>query len=300
MLDPKGERGDNEDMKPKLKRPVLRYHGGKWKLAEWIISTFPAHRVYVEPYGGGASVLMRKDRSYAEVYNDKWDAVVNVFQCLRDGKKSEQLKTALELTPFSRTDFNKALRLRPVVGGDVECARLTILRSYAGFGSASTNGEYATGFRCNSNRSRTTPAHDWVNYPSHIRGFVERLRGVVIENRGALDVIVQHDSVDTLFYVDPPYPHSTRNMQRGNAAYAVEMVDADHRELAEVLKSVCGMVVLSGYPCDLYDKELYRGWHRRQREHWADGARARTEVLWLNVAAQCAISQGEFFSNEHT
>ncbi len=265
-------------------------------MADWIISVFPKHRVYVEPFGGAASVLMRKPRSYAEVYNDKWDTVVNVFQVLRDPQKAEQLKRLLELTPFSRTEFNKAFRRRPKVGGDVECARLTILRSYAGFGSASTNGEYSTGFRCNSNRSGTTPAHDWVNYPRHIATFVDRLKGVVVENRDAKDVIVQHDSVETLFYVDPPYPHSTRNVQRGNAAYAVEMDDDDHRELAEVLKGACGMIVLSGYPCDLYDKELYPGWWRREKQHRADGARPRTEVLWLNVAAQMALSQGEIFA----
>jgi DNA adenine methylase len=254
-------------------------------LADWIISYFPKHRVYVEPFGGGGSVLIRKDRSYAEVYNDKWDVVVNVFQCLRDPEKSEQLKRALELTPFSRTDFNSAFRRRPETLGDVECARLTILRSYAGFGSASTNGEYATGFRCNSNRSGTTPAHDWVNYPSHIRTFVKRLQGVVIENREASEVIEQHDGLETLFYVDPPYPHSTRNMQRGNAAYAEEMTDDQHRELAEQLKTVKGYVVLSGYPCKLYDDELYFNWHRVEKKHRADGARLRTEVLWINDRA---------------
>ncbi len=254
-------------------RPVLRYHGGKWKLAPWLISNFPKHRVYVEPFGGAASVLMRKSRSYAEVYNDRWDTVVNVFAVLRDPQKSEQLKRLLELTPFSRTEFEKASRRRPKQLGDVECARLTILRSYAGFGSASTNGEYSTGFRCNSQRSGTTPAHDWVNYPSHLARFVERLKGVVIENRPGLDVMAQHDSAETFFYLDPPYPHSTRNMQRGNAAYAVEMTDDDHRELAELAHQVAGQVLISGYTCDLYDEELYKDWRRVEIEHRADGAR---------------------------
>jgi DNA adenine methylase len=267
------------------RRPVLRYHGGKWKLADWIISYFPKHRVYVEPFGGGASVLMQKDRSYAEVYNDKWDVVVNVFQVLRDADKAEQLKKVLELTPFARTEFNSAFGHKPASLADVEAARLCILRSFAGFGSASTNGDYATGFRSNSNRSGTTPAHDWVNYPTHIHSYVKRLQGVVIENKEASEIIAQHDGLETLFYVDPPYPHSTRNMQRGNAAYAVEMTDDQHRALAEQLKSVQGYVILSGYPCELYDSELYFNWHRVERKHRADGARLRTEVLWINDRA---------------
>jgi DNA adenine methylase len=263
-------------------RPVLRYHGGKWKLAEWILSYFPDHRIYVEPYGGGGSVLMQKPRSYAEVYNDLWDVVVNVFAVMRDPEKAAKLRTALELTPFSRTEFNGASSLKPSCPGDVEVARLTILRSFSGFGSAATNGEYSTGFRCNSNRSGTTPAHDWVNYPSHIEAYVKRLKGVVIENKNALDVITQHDTPDTLFYVDPPYPLSTRNVARGNAAYACDMTDDDHRELAKCLRSVAGTVILSGYHCDLYDQELYADWVSAERLHLADGARERTEVLWMN------------------
>lgn len=261
---------------------MLRYHGGKWKLAEWIISYFPDHRVYVEPFGGGGSVLLRKPRSSAEVYNDLWDVVVNVFAVMRDSQKAAQLKAAIEMTPFARTEFNSAFGHRPTELGDVEAARLAILRSFAGFGPASTNGDYATGFRCNSNRSGTTPAHDWVNYPSHINTFVERLKGVVIENKSALEVIAQHDGQQTLFYVDPPYPLSTRNVARGNAVYACDLTDDQHRELAQVLRSVQGTVVLSGYHCDLYDRELYPDWYSAERIHMADGARERTEVLWMN------------------
>lgn len=257
-------------------------------MAPWIISLFPAHRVYVEPYGGGASVLLRKERSYAEVYNDKWDVVVNVFQCLRDPEISEQLERLIRLTPFSRTEFNSAFRHRPKLPADVEAARLAILRSFAGFGSASTKGDYATGFRCNSNRSGTTPAHDWMNYPENIRAFVERLQGVVIENRDAIEVIEQHDGPRTLFYVDPPYPQATRNMVRGNAVYACDMSDDEHRLLAEKLKSVEGMVLLSGYRCDLYDTELYADWTTVDRETHADGARDRLETVWMNHAAERA------------
>lgn len=266
-------------------RPILRYHGGKWLFARVLVGLFPAHRIYVEPFCGAASVLLQKPRSYAEVINDKWDTVVNVFQCLRDPEVSEQLKEQLRLTPFARTEFNSAFGHRPRHQADVEAARLCILRSFAGFGSAATNGEYATGFRSNSNRSGTTPAQDWKNYIHSIAGFVERLRGVVVENKDALELIPQHDTPQTLFYCDPPYQVGTRNMARGNAVYSCDMTDDDHRRLAQVLRSVSGMVILSGYASDLYDCELYPDWRRIEIPWRADGARKRIEVIWMNESA---------------
>lgn len=269
-----------------ITRPVLRYHGGKWKLAPWIISHFPEHQIYVEPFGGGASVLLRKPRSYSEVYNDRWGVVVNVFRVLRDKGMAQDLKRQLELTPFARDEFRQCTEEQMASTADpVERARMTILRSFAGFGSASSNAGHLTGFRANSNRSGTTPAHDWANYPAQIERFVERLRGVVVENKDAISVIQQHDSPQTLFYVDPPYPHSTRQLRQRNEVYACEMTDDDHRALAETLHGVRGMVIVSGYPCDLYDRELYPNWHRTQRRAHGDGAVDRVEVLWMSPRA---------------
>jgi DNA adenine methylase len=267
----------------KVTRPILRYHGGKWRLAPWIITHFPAHRVYVEPYGGAGSVLMRKPRAYAEVYNDAWGTVVNVFRVLRDPVQAAELERQLRLTPFARDEFAETGdEYLDGITAPIELARRTILGSYAGFGSAATNARFATGFRANSNRSGSTPAHDWASYPDCIRAFAERLQGVVLENRPAVDVIRQHDSPDTLHYIDPPYPHNTRNFKRSNASYAHEITDDDHRALAEVLRSVKGMVCISGYHCDLYDNELYPDWHTAEKSTYGDGAVHRTEVLWMN------------------
>ncbi len=280
-------------------RPVLRYHGGKWRLAPWILSFFPPHRTYVEAFGGAASVLMQKPRSYAEVYNDRWATVVGVFRVLRDPEQAARLHECLTLTPFARDEF-LASRFDPDTD-PVENARRTVLRSFAGFGSAATNDEFLTGFRANSNRSGTTPAHDWANYPRHLASFTARLASVVIENRPSSEVIAQHDAPTTLFYADPPYPHATRNMDRGNATYAYDMTEADHRELAAVLHGVRGMVVLSGYPCSLYDGELYPDWERHTCTALADGARKRTEVVWLNPACSVALrrsrAQGSLFTD---
>ncbi len=268
-------------------RPVLRYHGGKWLLALWISSHFGQHRVYVEPFGGAASVLMRKRRSPVEIYNDRWGTVVNVFRVLRDPEKAAELTRLLYLTPFARDEFDQVTTIGEAQLSDVEQARRTILRSFAGFGSASTNGAHATGFRAVS-ASAKSPGQDWANYPAQISGFVQRLRGVVIENRDALQVIRQHDSPHTLYYLDPPYPHCVRNMRRGNAMYACEMTDEDHKVLAGVIHQVRAMVIISGYECDLY-RDLFGDWTQFQKEHVVDGGRKRYESIWLNPAAVASM-----------
>ncbi len=264
-------------------RPAVRYHGGKWKLADWIIGQFSSHRIYTEAFGGGASVLLRKPRSYGEIYNDRDGEIVNLFRVLRD--EGDKLLRALELTPFSRDEFMLSYESHQ---DPLEQARRTLVRSYQGFGSAAICGEIS-GFRANCKRAGTTPAGDWRNYPGAVPSLIDRLRGVVIENRDAIEVLRHHDGSDTLHYVDPPYVHSTRSKKtRGTVtrkAYRYEMDDEQHREMAEVLRSLTGTVVLSGYRCDLYD-EIYSGWRRIDRTAMADGARGRTESLWLSKEAR--------------
>lgn len=260
-------------------RPVMRYHGGKFLLARWIVQYLPAHRVYTEAYGGAASVLLHKPRTYAEVYNDLDGEICNVFRVLRNPAEARELKRVLELTPFARVEFEESYQ---TVADPIEQARRTIARSFMGFGSTSAMGR-ATGFRNNANRSGTTPSHDWVNYVDALDFFVERLRGVVIENRDALKVIKQFDNPQTLHYVDPPYVQSVRS---GTADYyRFEMSDDEHRAMATTLHGAEGMVVLSGYRCDLYE-ELFADWHKVERLAMADGQRPRTEVLWLNASAR--------------
>jgi len=250
-------------------------------LAPWIISFFPAHRIYVEPFGGGASVLLRKPRSRAEVYNDLDGEIVNLFRVARD--RGDDLRRALELTPFAREEFVASYEPSE---DPLEQARRTVVRAFMGFGSNSHN--RATGFRSNSNRSGTTPAMDWRHYPGEFGAIIERLQGVVIENREALEVIQIHDSPATLHYVDPPYLPETRD---AGADYRFEMDEAGHVRLAGVLRSLDGAVVVSGYPSRLYD-DLYAGWTRAERRALADGAAPRTEVLWMKGIDRGLFDEG--------
>lgn len=267
-------------------RPLLRWHGGKWLLAPWIIQHFPPHRVYVEPFGGAASVLLRKPRSYAEVYNDLDSELVNLFRVLR-GPRAEELVQQLALTPFARQEFVDAYG---VADDPLEAARRIVIRSFMGFGNTGALGR-STGFRADSNKSGTTPAHDWAAYPAALARTIERLRGIVIEQRDSVTVMTSHDGRETLHYVDPPYVHATRSAGNPYCAkhkYRHELSDDGHRLLLEALRRLEGMVVLSGYPHPLYDEAL-ADWSRIECRALADGARPRTEVLWLNPQAAQAL-----------
>ena len=268
-------------------RPVMRYHGGKWNLAPWIIGLMPAHRVYTEAFGGAASVLLQKPRAYAEVYNDLDGEIVATMRMVRD--RGEELRRALYLTPFSRSEFRQAWSL--ACDDELEVARRVLIRACMGFGSAAATGARAhgrvmTGFRANSNLSGTTPAVDWKHYPDELVAVIERLRGVVIENKCALKVMQQHDCADALHYVDPPYPFQART--DGGHDYRHEMSDDDHRAMAGVLHSLKGKVMVSGYECPLYN-ELFGEWHVEKKATHADGASPRVECLWLNFKPEALL-----------
>lgn len=259
-------------------RPCVRWHGGKWRLAPWIVGVFPRHSTYVEPFGGSGSVLLRKPRAALEVYNDLDGEVVNLFRVLRD--RPDDLIPAIEATPFARAEFEAAFG--PPADNPVERARRMLVRSHMGFSTAGTSAARAsaTGFRGRGVRAGTTPPTNWRTLPADLVAVVDRLRGVVIENMPALDLIAYHDAPETLFYCDPPYLHETRDK---GVDYAVEMTDEDHADLLAALTGLRGRIVLSGYASEMYDRAL-AGWTRLERNARADKALARVEVLWLNFS----------------
>lgn len=239
----------------------------------------PAHRIYVEPFGGAASVLLKKPRSHAEVYNDLSEDVVTAFRVLRDPRQAELLRRAVELTPFSRVEFERAYQPSP---DPIERSRRLFFRAFAGFASGS-----ATASRPKGMRTTSTTARSWATWADQVPRFVDRLRGVVIEHRPAAEVIATHDGEDTLHYVDPPYLHATRNVKDLSGLYAHEMDDGAHRALLEQLIGLAGSVLLSAYPNPLYSRRLKAaGWQCLYRRHVAAAARISTEVLWLNPRAQ--------------
>lgn len=265
--------------------PVIRYHGGKFRLAQWVISHFPQHTCYTEVFGGAAGVLIQKPRAYAEVYNDLDGEVVNLFAVLRSEKNRTKLIEQLILTPYARDEFELAWEHSDDV---VERARRIVIRAQMGFGSAgATKGK--TGFRIDTKRQYGTAQMLWAEFPNHLDQIGQRLQGVLIENRNAIQVLKDHDTPTTLHYVDPPYMHDTRYVgAKYGRFYRYEMDDLQHIELLETLLKLEGMVVLSGYENKMYNDYL-KGWTKRSiqaRIASHRGAGLRTECLWISPNAQ--------------
>lgn len=274
--------------------PVIRYHGAKFRLAPWVIKHFPPHTCYVESFGGAAGVLIQKPRSYAEVYNDLDGDVVNLFRVLQDRQLREQLHEKLVLTPYARAEFELAW----VPTDDaIERARRVIIRAEMGFGSAgATKGH--TGFRVDTKRKYGTAQALWKSYPERIAAIGERLTGVLVENRPAIEVMKAHDGVKTLHFVDPPYMHTTRHIGATyGRAYRHEMDDAAHVELLATARELKGMVALSGYSSEIYN-DLLKDWtchSTSSRISSGRGSAVRQECLWLNPSCSRSISQPGLF-----
>lgn len=276
-------------------KPVLRYPGAKWRIADWIVEQLPPHRGYVEPFAGSAAVLFRKPRAVVECINDLDVEIVNFFTMLRD--QPETFARAVELTPYARSEYD--LSFEPT-DDPIERARRWLVRctfSHAAkLGSISGMKVGADGIR--TGMATGCPARTWATWPDRLLAAADRFRGVQIEHRPAIDVIAGWNQRGTLLYCDPPYLTSTLasgddHDEAGKWArcYRHTMTDDDHAELLSALDRHPGPVVLSGYRNDLYDDRL-NAWRRVERSARAYSNARRVECLWMNpVAADMARQQ---------
>lgn len=267
-------------------KPILKYPGAKWNCAEWIISHFPPHQHYIEPFFGSGAVLFNKAPARHEVINDLSGDVVNLFRVIRE--QGDRLAALIEMTPWAREEYE--LSYQPCEDA-LERARRFVVRCWQGHGGANIVGASAWRHQGKDlNDKKQLPAQKWLYMPSKILALVERLQGVEVENRPAVNVIERHNAPGTVIYADPPYPQSVRRPR----LYAHEMTDADHLALLDTLDAHPGPVILSGYHCALYDTRL-RHWHTREKRVQAEKGNMRTEVLWLNQTCIDRLGYGPLF-----
>ena len=283
----------------------MRYHGAKWRLAPWIISHFPNHYCYVEPFGGSAAVLISKPTSEREVYNDKNDEIVTLFNVIRDEAMRTELLRLLSMTPYSRREFEFAkepsmahrdAKGRVLPGMDsIMIAHKLLVRSQMAFGSAGAS-RGNTGFRLDTARGGASLQALWCDIPENILEITHRLRNVVIENADANNIIKQHARPDTLFYLDPPYTLDSRVNSDSYGEYEVTL--KEHERLLTTIRKTEGMFVLSGYDNELYS-DMLGDWSVYKKTTAASGgtksgAVLRTESLWLSP--NCDKQQLDMFN----
>ncbi len=248
---------------------ILKYPGGKWRISEWIISHFPEHKVYLEPYFGSGAVFFKKEPCYVETINDINGDIVNLFRICRD--YPEELAKLINLTPFSRDEFAACYERS---GDPIEQARRTLVRYHQSFGTCNSS---KNSWRNVQQYGGPRTATMWNNLPGIIVEVCSRLKDAQIENTDALTLINRYNDEKTLIYCDPPYLQSIRKRNM----YKHEMSDMDHLELVTALKNSSSQIILSGYENDLYDCYL-RDWNKDSIKTTAQMGKKRTETIWMN------------------
>ena len=255
---------------------LIHWFGGKSNHLDFVLPLLPRTKVFVEAFGGSGAVIINREPSDVDVYNDLFEPVVNLMRSVKED--AERLAELIHLTPYSRREYELALT---ATNDQTESARRFLASSMQRHSAAqhtTRRSDWARG------KNKTLRATTFMKKPLDILNTHARLQGVVIEEMDALEVIMKYDSPDTLFYLDPPYVASTRAFGHyGDYEY----YDDDHENMARVANALSGKFAISGYNSDMYN-ELFpkdKGWvrydNKTKKTAYAKG-HVRMECLWCN------------------
>lgn len=275
-------------MRRKNKISAFSWYGGKTYHLDWLlplINSIP-HKTYIESFGGSGAVLLNKNPSEIEIYNDVHGGVVNFFKTLR--YKGKELIDLINLTPYSREEFAEACEYDDTQNiSDLEKARLFFVKARqvrSGLATTATPGRWSYSKK-DSRRGIALPVSQWLTAIDGLQNLVNRLKTIQIENLDALDVIARYDIENCLHYIDPPYLMSVRT---GGVSYSHEYEEQQHLQLLNLLLTLKGKVVLSGYINNMYSSVL-KGWKEtRRKSSYANTTlhngekQLRQEVVWTN------------------
>lgn len=250
-------------------KSILKYPGSKFRISEWIISHFPEHKVYCEPFFGSGAVFFKKEPTYIETINDIDGDIVNLFKVCREHPK--ELSLLIELTPFSREEFLDCYNRSE---DQIEQARRTLVRYHQSFGTSNSSKRTWRNVQTYGGPRTDTM---WNYLPGIIFEICGRLKEAQIENIDAIELIKRYNDENTLIYCDPPYLQKLRKKNM----YANELSDEYHIKLLEVLKESKSKIVLSGYDNPIYN-ELLENWNSDTKQTTAQMGLHRVEKIWFN------------------
>jgi len=269
-------------------RSPLRYMGGKFYQAKWIIENFPEHDIYVEPFGGAAHVLMQKPFSKIEVYNDLNESMVNLFKVLQDEELSQQLIKFLYLTPHSRGFFYDVRDMKytiPTKNEMLQKAYRTCVMMKQSFPanvmSRTPSWSFVRGRTPGSLRAKTTASFN--NFPKRLLEVIDRIKQVQIESLDFVECIKKYDTKNTFFYCDPPY----LGVADAEKYYGRKFTMRDHYDLANILKNIKGKACVSYYQRSILDR-FYSGWHKVVKGYYKYSGKSQgsktpsKEILYMN------------------
>ena len=258
-------------------RPIIKTHGGKWYLHDWLISHFPTDyekMTYVEPYVGGGSVFFNKKPSKVEIINDLDYNIIAIFRALQD--EPDRFITTARKLKYSQRTFNKAVNKK----FDPALNEFVLRRMSRG----GLKKDFAWSDRLRGGQPGDVNA--WETMLNQLPILADRLKNVIILNMKAEQFIGFMNKQNTFMYLDPPYMPETRVTKK---AYEYEMTAEDHKKLYTILFGFKGKWALSGYKCEQYD-EWYNWVHCRYEKQIVNHASQKkikdikTECLWTNYS----------------
>jgi len=281
---------ENLDANATEKKLILRaafgYPGGKSRSVLNILPCLPYKNVYVEPFGGSAAVLLARDSSKLDVFNDRYAGVVAFYRCMRDEVKMQAMVDWLKNTIHSREDWAFCHDTWQNVEDDVERAARWYYMTQYSFGQIGRNFGRST-------ISGSSPAGKIRNNIKLFPAIHKRFKRVQVENQDWYDCIKDYDSSDTVFYLDPPYIETTGGTFK-------HMMDLnDHKSLIATIFNLEGFVAVSGYSNPLYEDQDWdnryewesfcsidsiaytEGNYKSHLKHVAESRINHKEVLWV-------------------
>lgn len=276
---------------------LVQWFGGKGSQLADLLPLIPETRGYVEPFGGGGSVLMNRPPSKLEVYNDLNGEIVNLFRVIQSNAMFAGFQLMVDYTLWSKDEFRKAIAIQKNADQATMIERAWALYVIQNQGISGTHskseGNWSRSKLDNKNCDK------WSRLKERLEPVHKRFMGVQIDSQDALKCIQYWDAEDVTFYIDPPYVLSTR--EGSGKQYEEEMEDDDHRQLVEVLLQVSGPVVLSGYDHPIYEPLQEAGWDLHKYKARAstkvasaaagEGKPERVECVWRNPQAMSFVRQ---------
>ena len=243
---------DDKGSREEYVRAPFPYPGAKTKALKQILPLLPYRKSYIEAFGGSGAVLLARNQSDLEVFNDRYAGVTCFYRVLRTRK--QELIDRLSYLIFSREEFIWCRDTWKACEDELERAARWYYSLSVSFGGEGKNfGRSTTGknFPINRIDAKIAKFHE-VHH---------RIRNVQIENQDWRMILKDYDSSEAVFYLDPPY----WSVWKGK--YECEMPDEHHTELLERIFHLKGFVAISSYDNDLYSKfpwDHCHKWYQQQ------------------------------------